>query len=219
MRLFLIAVGMAVSTGAFAQTFYGPTPYLQHSDSPWFGMAGLQLEDAEDGSFDIVGASCDYLALSSNFVEGLIDSVDIDDGILNGTGQQGPAGVGDAFWGVNSMSIFFGINNVALPTHAGFVWTDGDNPIAFEAFDANGVSLGTLNGQHADNNYLGATDEDRFYGVSYAGGISRITITNLNGIEIDHIQVAGAAVPEPATMIGLGIALGYLAKRRRPART
>jgi len=74
------------------------------------------------------------------------------------------------------------------PTHVGLVWTDGGNPIKFEAFDAQGNSLGTASGKHADTNFSGSTNEDRFYGIIHKDGISKVTICNNGAIEIDHIQ-------------------------------
>jgi len=78
-----------------------------------------------------------------------------------------------------------------LPTEAGMVWTDGGGTVTFEAFDQNGISLGT-NGpfSHPDGSIAGTTDEDRFYGVIYAGGISAIKLTNTaGGIEVDHLTL------------------------------
>ncbi|MFI4950996.1 MAG: PEPxxWA-CTERM sorting domain-containing protein, partial [Caulobacterales bacterium] len=106
------------------------------------------------------------------------------------------------------------------------VWTDGNNPITFEAFDQNGVSLGTIVGNHADGSFTGGTAEDRFYGATNAGGISKLVISNPPGIEIDHIQYGvGAAatggVPEPASWALMVLGFGGLgaamrARRRTP---
>jgi hypothetical protein len=76
-----------------------------------------------------------------------------------------------------------------LPTHAGIVWTDGDSTITFEAYDAFGRSLGTVQGNHATAGHNGQTNEDRFYGVIETAGISAIKISNAGGgIEVDHLQ-------------------------------
>lgn len=52
-----------------------------------------------------------------------------------------------------------------LSTRAGIVWTDGNNPITFEAFGPGGVSLGTVTGTHADGSVGSGAIDDRFYGV------------------------------------------------------
>jgi hypothetical protein len=120
----------------------------------------------------------------------------------------------------------------SLPTHAGVVWTDGAGQITFEAFGPGGVSLGTIGpvsdpGVFPDGGITGETAEDRFFGVTAAGGISAIFISNsAGGIEVDHLQygllIAGpAAVPEPASLLLLGVgglgAAGW-ARRRKMAR-
>ncbi|MBC8139576.1 MAG: PEP-CTERM sorting domain-containing protein, partial [Fibrella sp.] len=113
-----------------------------------------------------------------------------------------------------------------LPTHAGLVWTDGSGPIQFEAFDALGGSLGIIDASHADGSSSGTTAEDRFYGVTNAGGISSITIRNGGGIEADHVQYGTlqdvVTVPEAGTLPLLGGALGlcagaFVVRRRKSA--
>ena len=103
-----------------------------------------------------------------------------------------------------------------LPKSVGIVWTDGNNPINFEAFDTIGNPLGTLTGNHADDSFFGTTAEDRFYGVSYAGGIGsiRLSSTRGGGIEVDHVQYAADAVPEPmvATLV---LPIGFVLFRWR----
>ena len=112
-----------------------------------------------------------------------------------------------------------------LPNAVGLVWTDGAGTISFEAFDENGLSLGILVGNHADGSFLGTIDEDRFYGATNSGGISRIRISNTSGgIEVDHLQYGFRgvviAVPEPASLLllALGSCLAWLARRRSLAR-
>ena len=169
----------------------GPTPYLQFSDSPFasinFSSGYFYLEDMEDGAFNVPGVTQDFGVVIGP--SGLTDSVDADDGVIDGSGTNGHS----LFSGGGSTGITFTFHADVLgqlPTHAGVVWTDGLNNIHFEAFDANNNSLGQLTGSHADDSFSGTTAEDRFYGaINLAGGISKIHISNdAGGIEVDHLQ-------------------------------
>ncbi len=165
----------------------GPTPYLSASDSP-FNLAGTNayLETFEDLLLNVPGVS----AVNGTPIGpgGLTDSVDGDDGAVDGSGTNGRS----FFSGAGASGIHFVFNAAVLgglPTQAGIVWTDGGGTISFTAYDENGVEIGTLSGNHADGSFFGTTDEDRFYGVTHAEGISEIWITNSSGgIEVDHLQ-------------------------------
>jgi hypothetical protein len=190
----LVAAGL-IPAAAHAQLL-GPTPYLQFSDSPFAGTdfsAGyFYLENMEDGALNVPGVTVNFGAVYGP--GGLTDSVDADDGTIDGSGTNGHS----FFSGGGATGITFTFHADVLgnlPSHAGVVWTDGLNNIHFEAFDGNGVSLGQLSGSHADGSFQGTTAEDRFYGaVDTATGISRISISNdAGGIEVDHLQYGLAA--------------------------
>ena len=219
MRFVLIASSAALLAAAPAgAALLGPSPYLSQADSPFIGLglSDFSLEDFEDIALNTPGLSaagpglCIAGAGGGCFQGGPIDSV----------GNGGDPTLGHSLFANGSITLTFDAAAFGgrLPTHAGLVWTDGNNPITFEAFDQNGVSLGVVVGNHATPGFTGQTDEDRFYGAINAGGISRLTIANPPGIEIDHIQYGFAnAVPEPASwamMIG-GFALAGAAARRR----
>ena len=137
-------------------TFLGPTPYLSQADSP-FDLSGLGvsffLEDFEDHLFDTPGVSGNGFVVGDVFsaFPGVIDSVDGDDGVINGICTvpviTPPANVGDPNWGQlagltdfcdsysrgGSEGITFTFDEAALtsalggfPTHVGIAWTDGD---------------------------------------------------------------------------------------------
>lgn len=161
------------------------------------------------------------------------DSVDEDDGVINGSSTDPAVKTGDDFFGGGLPGIEFSFSALvlgALPTHAGMVWTDGAGTISFEAFGADGSSLGVLGPfAHADGTFFGTTADDRFYGVIDAGGISAIKLTNTaGGIEVDHLQYGllgdggpgpqPGVIPEPASMLlfGLGgLGLGVRSRRKR----
>ena len=149
---------------------------------------------------------------SSGFPLASVDSVDADDGVIDGdnTGFRG-----DSWWAPGTPGVTFTFNFDAgvlgsLPTHAGFVWTDGYGPTTFEAFDSGGVSFGTIGPfvLGVSGQYTGETDEDRFFGVSDPGGISGIKISTgpASGVEVDHLQYGVVPVPGAILlgMIGLG---------------
>ena len=151
------------------------------------------------------------------------DSVDLDDGVRDGSGLAGD----DYFFSSGATGVLFTFSAAALgalPTHAGIVWTDGAGTTTFRAFDQNGVSLGTIGPVSiADGTFNGTTADDRFFGATNAGGISAIFISNSSGgIEVDHLQygLAGpsTAVPEPSTLLLIGAGLAGLGRRRRPRR-
>ena len=120
------------------------------------------------------------------------DSVDADDGVIDNSGLNGHSYVAYPDNGKVSISfIFQGDASGKLPTQAGLVWTDGYATFQFEAFDAGGASLGVISANlGVAGDWTGATDEDRFFGVMNASGISRITIstTQDTGLEVDHLQ-------------------------------
>lgn len=189
---------LAAPARAGISPYLGPIPYLSAADSPFDLGSGFCLEDFEDGLFDVPGASGDGTVLDPG---GLTDSVDADDGTIDGFGTLGHS----YFGGSGPAGITITFDPVALggslPTAAGMVWTDGGGTISFEAFDADGVSLGVYGPfDHADASNSGTTGEDRFYGVTNAGGISAIKLTNTSGgIEVDHVQYDGGCAGTATT--------------------
>lgn len=232
-RLFLAAIvvgGLLVSPGAARAQLLSPTPYLSVADSPFAGLPTVSggyffLEDVEDNLLNTPGVSIvNGVVTNSQFSGAIIDSVDADDGAINGTNGNGGV-FGNSLFANSFMTFNFSAATLGtLPTHVGVVWTDGSNSIVFEAFDALGASLGTVTGTHADGSNFGTTAEDRFYGAINPGGISRITVSNPGGLELDHLQYgtlqSAAAVPEAGTLSLAASALGLLgacAARRRKA--
>lgn len=71
-----------------ALILFGPTPYLSAADSPFsLSSPGLLLEDFEDGALDTPGVSSTNGAPRGP--SGLTDSVDGDDGSIDGSGNGG----------------------------------------------------------------------------------------------------------------------------------
>ncbi|MHB9072310.1 MAG: VPLPA-CTERM sorting domain-containing protein [Desulfobaccales bacterium] len=208
--LMAVAV-LLVAAPASAASLLGPTPYLSFADSPFagLGLANFQLETFEDNLLNTPGVSANFGAPFGP--AGNADSVDADDGSIDGSGTGGHS----FFSGSGATGIIFAFDAAALggslPTHAGIVWTDGAGDTSFEAFGPGLVSLGTIGPVAiADGSFFGTTAEDRFFGVSDPGGILAIKISNTaGGIEVDHLQYGNAAavVPLPASVWLLGSGL------------
>lgn len=177
--------------------------YIQLADSPFdsldFSLGYFYFENFED-SLIVPGIAADNGGRTSVvFGPSAHDSVDEDDGTIDGSGLDGDSW----FFSTGSAGVtwtFLDSVLTALPTHAGIVWTDGSGNIEFEAFDANGGSLGLLQGTHACCGTAGTTDDDRFYGAIDMGGISAIRVSNATGgIELDHLQYGNMSA-EPVSI-------------------
>lgn len=185
----LVACVFFPATWVRAQTWLGPTPYLSDADSPFaaeIAAGDVLLEDFEDGTLDLPGVVSNGMLAEPGPVA---DSVDADDGAIDGFGNGGHSW----FLSPGSLGLSFTFDPLApggLPVEAGLVWTDGAGTVSFEAFDENGASLGVQGPfDFPDAAVTGETAEDRFLGLSYAGGISAIVASNTEGgIEVDHVQ-------------------------------
>ena len=224
-----------------ATTFLGPSEYLcfdssksgidfsgdcSGKDSPFAeeSFNYFYLEDFEDGLVNTLGVSASSGVVTS---PGSSDSIDADDGTINGSGLPGRSYFGPLGGSVGFTFTFDAITLGSLPTHAGIVWTDGAtfNDVTFEAFDADNNSLGTIFAPNiGDGDINGGTAEDRFFGVTNTGGISAIRIVSPAalgasgaGIEVDHLQYGLITTPEPSTILSLltigGVALGAYKKK------
>ncbi len=220
----LALIALAALPGrAAGQTLFGPTPYLSTADIPvgfYQGGSPTFLDNLEDGRLDgnLTGSAGSVIGPGQ--FNGLRDSVDGDDGSIDGSGVTGSSW----FSGSGSTGVTFTFNGNTLPTAFGLVWTDGAGTITFKAFDGSGALLlaQTFSGI-PDGSISGTTGEDRFFGAQSAAGIGSIFISNSSGgIEIDHIQYGDMpiAVPEPETwaLLGAGLGLlGFTARRRSRA--
>jgi hypothetical protein len=195
--------------------FWGPTPYLSSSDIPagfYLGGNPDLLDNLEDGSLD---ASISASNGSVYGPTGIADSVDADDGDIDGFGTAGRS------WFSGTVTFTYA-GSGPLPTAFGVVWTDGSGIITFSATDALGQSLGSQSFTGIpDNTFGGTTGDDRFFGVQFAGGIKSITIGTGGGIEVDHIQYGQmvSSVPEPSSALMLSLGLLGLTRYRRECKT
>ncbi len=235
-RPFLAAAAVSLSliaTNAFA-AYVGGNSYQSFANSPFSGLSFtgyFHLEDFEDHSLNTPGVTQSGGTITSGGFSGaIIDSVDADDGAVNGSCNKGAAAfiACDSFFGSGGTGISFTFSDGGLgtlPTHVGIVWTDGVNSVHLEAFDAVGDSLGVFGpfavagGAHADQD----VEEDTFVGVIELGGISRILITSGagGGIEVDHLQYGAEAtstVPEPTPLALLALALILMLVTQKPRR-
>ncbi|MFC1757669.1 PEP-CTERM sorting domain-containing protein [Planctomycetota bacterium] len=224
--------GMAVTTiitcipavAGATPIWFGPTHYTSEADVPsdffsdtCVGDHVMGLETFEDNSL------ADFLSIDNGGIllpnatsgtpSSVTDSVDGDDGSIDGNGNGGHSW----FYGPGTtVTITFD----EVVTAAGVVWTDGPSfaDVLFEAFDGDGISLGTIGpADIADAFYTGQTGEDHFFGIKDDGGIGSIalSVTSGSGIELDHITWELCTVPEPSAMALLVGAIGLVGIRRR----
>lgn len=142
------------STPAAQAQLIGPTSYVGFAGSPLSGLTFTDyffLETFEDLLLNTPGLASSA-AIGPIGLGGLTDSVDADDGTIDGNGTNGRS----FFNGDGALGISFTFNAATLgglPTHAGIVWTDGVDDVTFSAFDGANNLLGTTTQSHADGNF------------------------------------------------------------------
>lgn len=224
----LLAVALAGGAAqADTATFFFEqnTPYLSSANIPlgfYDGGTWSFLEDFEDGN---LGGSLSIGAgsiIGPGSFDGFRDGVDADDGALDNACGPQVSKCRDWFFSSGATGLTITFTGGTLPTAFGVVWTDGGGSVTFSAKDGGGNDLGSIvKSGFADASTAGTTGEDRFFGVTFAGGIKSIFIKNSGGgIEVDHVQYGNmaSAVPEPgpSAMLLAGLALiGGLASRRK----
>ena len=135
---------MWLGAGSASAAPFGPSAYVQQSDSPFaaidFSSGYFYLENFEDHALNTPGVSGSPGGPTSIvFGSGSHDSVDADDGSIDGGSLAGDN------WFNSGASVAFTFNAAvlgALPTHAGLVWTDGPffTGVTFTAFGADGAT-------------------------------------------------------------------------------
>jgi hypothetical protein len=190
--------GGANAGGAGGATFVelpdGPIVDVPYTcDSPFQDVdfaSYFYLEDFEDGTLSTPGVTSTSTTTSANSgALSLVDSVDCDDGVIDGTCTNCDA----LFSGSGSIQVTFDAQTLgALPTHVGMVWTDGGfgSTVTVTGYDAADQVIYTqsVNGI-GDNSNTGTTAEDRFFGIVHYAGVKSVKLANSSGgIEIDHLQ-------------------------------
>ncbi len=218
-------MGVPAAPTARAAEFLTPTPYLSFQDSQ-FRTTGFQqfwLENFEDGFLNTPGVQS--FTGRVQFQGPNTDSVDADDGSINGFGTAGRSWTSG---NLNSTIRFnFSRVNGLLPTHVGMAWTDvgittfggnGFGRVFMQVFAANGALLGASPVLDAgDGRITGETAEDRFFGVIELGGISAVELITFNSVdwELDHLQYGTVPAPGIAASTLLIACSMALRKRRR----
>jgi hypothetical protein len=208
----------------------GPNPYLSGADSPFYdhgSTVSFFLEDFEDAHLNAPGLFQPFHGNTHAVVLGpgeLTDSVDADDGVVDGRGQGGHSLAARLYLvfptdpPLSWSFIQFGFDRDALgqyPNVFGFVWTDGVSPsdLLVEFLDQGSRLLDQFElGGLGDGLHAGETGEDRFLGFVSDTPFAFIRITNkYDGppytFEIDHVQYGVIAEPGGCILSFVGIAI------------
>lgn len=181
-------------------TLLGPSPYRSSADSP-FNLSGVgndfQLEDFEDGQLNTLGVAA--IGGGVRAPSSLTDSVDADDGTIDGSGNLGYDYLVRP--GSSGITFVFDANALGgLPSNVGIVITNGfgGSPSAFvEYFDASGLLITKQTNTIENINTTSA--DDRFLGAFHAGGIKMIRVSSVgagnSGLEVDHLQYGNIVQP------------------------
>ena len=221
----IITLACAENAAEAGVTVLGPSEYVRFSDSPFDSqtLSWFYLEDFEDGSLNTLGVAASAGAV--NAPSSSTDSVDADDGIIDGFGAGGHS---YHYYVPGRPGVTFTFDDTqlgALPTHVGLVLTDstptgGNTTITF--FDSAGGTLALFDPYDARTGANTATAGDRFFGVIAAGGVSSIKISDAGyAFELDHLQYGYFnAVPEPGSIAMIGsfglMSLAYRRRRQSP---
>lgn|GEM_PF-3967473 len=189
------AVSVPLLTAPTA-TLIGPIPYLSITNSPFYeGITNgtVFLETFESGALSVPGVLILRGYVSKD--EPDVDSVDADDGRIDGDGSRG-----HSFFGSGRIPLaYFAFDTNVLgryPTKVGIVWTDGDasptrSHVSFRAFSPIEGEGGSISAELGDADRAGGTGEDRFFGIISSNGIESFTLSGSPGsffIESDHVQ-------------------------------
>jgi hypothetical protein len=204
-----------------------PTPYVRTEDSP-FDLSGLGstmfLDDFEDGTLDGPMISPDTRVRGPG---PLTDSVDADDGIVDGQGNGGHSLETTRYivhptfpWTYRTFFdiIFTDIDH--RPNAFGIVWADGfiGSTLRLTAFSHSGATIAECTyGSLMDGLNTGETAEDRFIGIVADQRIARISgfsesvgfQPESERVELDHIQFGQQKIPEPSSFM-IAMTLMYL---------
>ena len=159
-------------------------PYAGRANSVFAGcrFAWEYVEDFEAGELIVPG-----VVLEGGDLEGGedVDSVDEDDGALDGVANGGHSYLGEVV-----IARFSSPPLPALPTHVAIVWTDSapNVRVQFEAFDRDGQPVAPAVGVEA------GLPDDTQLAAAHPGGISEIRVSSRSGDvvqaqEVDHLFI------------------------------
>jgi hypothetical protein len=220
--VFLAALYASVSPFSVLAGVYclPPTPYSSLQDST-FDLTDLGstffVENMEQGitikSGALYAPASGLVVLNATIRPpgSLTDSVDADDGVIDGRGNDGNSVVPVTYTVFPTLPftfqsipefLLFGVPHVNA---FGFVWTDGfqDSEITLGVSQQGGCRYQNL----MDTTFSGETAEDRFVGLIADEPFNRVTVLSLargdganvqQRFEFDHVQFGLQAVPEPA---------------------
>ncbi len=209
LRSLIVAVIVMQSSDLIAaqsQTGWTLTPYRSWADSPFTGIlfSYFHLEDFEAGQIVVPGVRLhrgpQILGAKAHQTR-FVDSVDEDDGNLDGSGSSG-----HSLWSADHATIRLSFDPdllCGLPTHVGVVWTDAaasrDAQVTLAAFDPSGVRLAEVQSVlKADGVITGTVSEDTFLGVHAPEGIAEVRLSHrVFNFEIDHLQFGRDCGGEP----------------------
>lgn len=211
LMMLLCTLGFLANESTIAADGLLPTTsYASTNDSPFISeisTGGVLLENFEDSSIDTPGLFISpYRFCNSNVCDavGAVDSVDGDDGVIDGAGTAGVSLASPHAAEATGLTFTFDpLRFSILPRKVGIVWTDGSNggTAIFEVFDIDGNLLGSnvVNGI-GDASFFGTTSEDRFFGAEFQNGIGSFKISHSGGstMEVDHLQYEVSALLPPS---------------------